>query len=133
VAKSTTALSGHFGLMARPHMPEGLKELLDHQAGVLSRRQANSYGLSDDAIAAQMLGGRWQRVHPGSYATFTGPLPRQSQVWAALLYAGPDAVLCGPTAAEVDGLIDRPRDPTVHVAVPIHRRVRAQPGVTVRR
>ncbi|PZS29960.1 MAG: hypothetical protein DLM59_11945 [Pseudonocardiales bacterium] len=119
--------------MASPAEPSSLDQLLDHQSGVVSRQQANAHGITDNAIAAHVLGGRWQRIHPGTYATFTGPLPRAAQLWAALLYAGADAVLCGPTAAEVDGLIERPREASVHVLVPIHRRVRPQRGIRVHR
>jgi hypothetical protein len=39
VAEGAAALSGHFGLMAQLHLPDGLKELLDHQAGVVTRAQ----------------------------------------------------------------------------------------------
>ena len=119
--------------MGEPLPFESLAELLDRQCGVLSRGQATSYGLSRGAVAARLRSGRWRRVHPRVYATFTGPLPRGAQIWAALLYAGPDALLCGHTAAEIDGLVDRPRSSIIHVAVPAHRQIRAQPGVRIHR
>jgi len=43
-------------------------------------------------------GGRWQRVLPGLYATFRGELSAQDRCRAAVLYAGADAQLTGPTA-----------------------------------
>jgi len=53
---------------------------------------------------------------------FTGPLPRPTQVWAALLRAGPGAAASHQTAAELDGLCAA-RDHRVHVTVPVTRRV----------
>ncbi len=112
---------------------DSLGELLTWQHGVLSRAQAAEHGISDNALAARLRSGKWQRVRPGVYATFSGPLPRQSQLWAALLYAGPGAALCDHSAAEIDRLINAPRDSTIHVLVPAHRRIRSQPGIHVRR
>jgi hypothetical protein len=56
------------------------------------------------------------------YVVFTGPLPRLTQVWAALLRAGPGAAASHQTAAELDGLCAE-RDHRVHVTAPVTRRV----------
>lgn len=66
------------------------------------------------------------------YATFTGPVDRAAQLWAALLYAGPGTVLSHETAAEVDRLIDRP-SAAIHVTVSADRRVQPVPGLRVHR
>ena len=66
-------------------------------------------------------------VHRGVYATFTGPIPRDAQLWAAVLYAGPGAQLSHQTAAELIGLTDRP-SPFIHVTIAANRRVGAASG-----
>ena len=108
------------------------KETAAAQAGILSRRQAWAAGVSKEMIRARLASGRWQRVHAGVVATFSGRLPRESHLWAALLACGPGAVLSHETAAELAGLIATP-DPAVHVSVPLTRRVTPRPGITVHR
>ena len=66
------------------------------------------------------------------YATFTGPVNRNAQLWAALLYAGPGAVLSHETAAEVDGLVDRP-SALIHLTIRAGRYLQAAPGIRVHR
>jgi very-short-patch-repair endonuclease len=102
------------------------------QAGILTRRQAVSGGLSADAIRVRMASGRWQRVYPGVLATFSGPLTRPAELWAAVLVAGPDAVLSHESAAELAGLIPD-ACPSVHVCVPLSRRVIPPAGIIVHR
>jgi hypothetical protein len=63
---------------------------------------------------------------------FSGAVPRMATLWAAVLAAGPGAVLSHWSAAELAGLLDRPAS-TVHVAVPHGRKVVAVPGVVVHR
>jgi very-short-patch-repair endonuclease len=106
------------------------RELAAAQAGILTRRQALSTGLTDAAIVARVEAGRWQRVHPGVLATHSGPLNRAAQLWAAVLFAGPDAVLSHETAAEMFGLEARP-EPSIHVTVPVDRKPVARSEVVV--
>jgi AbiEi antitoxin C-terminal domain len=87
-------------------------------------------GTSEGAIRHKLISGRWQKVHPGVYATFTGELSREASLWAALLHAGPMAWLSHETAAELHGMTDR-RDKNVHVSVPGSRRVVAVRGIQV--
>ena len=70
---------------------------------------------------------RWRQIHPGVYATFTGIPSRGARLWAAVLSAGPGAVLSHETAAELHRLIDKPTEP-IHVTVPV-----AAPGRSGRR
>jgi hypothetical protein len=65
------------------------EELAAGQAGILTRRQARTAGLSDSAIDAQVEAHRWQRLQPGILATFSGMPGREAQLWAAVLAAGP--------------------------------------------
>lgn len=47
---------------------------------------------------------RWQRAVPGVYATFTGPLTLRHRVRAALLHAGPSAVVTGGRGCSAYGM-----------------------------
>jgi hypothetical protein len=96
--------------------------LLDAQCGIIDRSQAKQVGFSDRQIWHRLRSGRWQHVHEGVYATFTGPLPREARLWAALRRAGHEAMLSHETAAEVHGLIDVPASKTIHITVPPRRR-----------
>jgi hypothetical protein len=99
-----------------------LDDLAIVQHGVISRAQVLAAGVTVDALVWSLRSGRWQRVHAGVYATFTGPLPFEAQVWAAILRAGPGAVASHRTAAFLDGLCDDP-GPVIHVTVPADRYV----------
>jgi hypothetical protein len=96
--------------------------LLDAQCGIVDRAQAKWAGFSDRQIWHRLESGRWQHVHQGVYATFTGPLSRDARLWAALRKAGQGAMLSHETAAEVHGLIDKPAGKTIHITVPAGRR-----------
>jgi predicted transcriptional regulator of viral defense system len=105
-------------------------ELIADQAGIVSRAQAVAAGLTDGKIRANVDAGRWKRIFPGIYQTFSGDLSRTALLWAVQLRAGPGSALSHETAAELHGLIDRPAD-HVHVTVPANRRVPPTPGVVV--
>jgi len=70
------------------------------QAGVVSRPQVLDHGLTDSWLDHQLRAKRWQRVHTGVYATFTGKLSWDARCWAAVLRCGDGAVLAGPTALQ---------------------------------
>jgi very-short-patch-repair endonuclease len=108
------------------------REVARDQCGVLTRAQAIAAGVTRSGIAANLRARRWQRVYDGVYATFSGPLPRRSRLWAATLRAGPAAMLSHDSAAELVGLCDRPAG-LVHVTVPVNQRVARIPGVVVHR
>lgn len=92
-------------------------DVLDRQEGVLTREQALRAGLSRRLIEGRFGSGRWQRLHKGVFATFSGPVPRAALLWGAVLRAGDDAVLSHHTAAEVWNLTDQSSSP-IHVSVP---------------
>lgn len=102
--------------------------LLRYQAGVVTCAQARRSGLSDGAIDHRVATGRWQRIHRGVYATFSGPVSREARLWAAVLYAGAGAVLSHETAAELQRLLDKPA-PLIHLTLPPARRVAPQKGL----
>jgi Transcriptional regulator, AbiEi antitoxin len=120
--------------MPKPR-PVTWSELLDFQSGIVGRRQAVRLGVSQTAVLRRAKSGTWQRLHRGTYATFTGVPPRQARLWAALLRAGPGAVLSHQTAAEVHELIDKPAA-KIHITVPAsHDPARRGPirGVVIHR
>jgi hypothetical protein len=106
--------------------------LLRYQAGVVTRGQAHKSGLSRHAIAHRVATGRWQRIYPGVFATFSGPLPSEAQLWAAVLHAGPGAVLSHETAAQFQRLLDKPA-PLIHLTLPSARQAVQQPGLKIHR
>jgi Transcriptional regulator, AbiEi antitoxin len=117
--------------MARELSPE-LRYLARQQHGVVSRSQALKAGLSPGMIKFRVKSGRWQQLHLGVYATFTGSPGRCSWLWAAVLWAGPGAVLSHQTAAELQGLADKPANP-VHVTIPHGRHIVTIEGVRLHR
>ncbi|HEX5297489.1 MAG TPA: type IV toxin-antitoxin system AbiEi family antitoxin domain-containing protein [Streptosporangiaceae bacterium] len=111
-------------------VPGAGAELARWQDGAISRRQLLSAGLTPQMIATRLERGRWQQLHWGVYAVFTGPVPRETELWAVLLRAGPGAALSHLTAAELHGLIDYPGE-SMYVTVPSARRVTMH-GVVLR-
>ena len=107
-----------------PHFPASCQDLLDLQHGVIARWQAAEAGLDTQAIDAKLRQGRWQPFYRGVYATFTGKPTRISVLWAAVLRGGPGAILSHHSAAELDGLADRP-GPACHVMISSARRLTA--------
>jgi hypothetical protein len=108
------------------------RELAAGQAGVVGRQQALGAGLPPHVIDGLLRTGRWQRLHSGVYAAFTGEPGREARLWAALLRAGPEAVLSHRTAAVLFGLTGEDAGP-VHITVPRDSHPRRVPGVVIHR
>ena len=106
--------------------------LLTLQSGVIASWQASSAGLGPRRMEALARAGRWQRLHHGVYASFTGEPPRSAVLWAAVLRAGPQSMLSHETAAELDGLLDKPSK-LLHVTIPQSQRVRPIAGFAIHR
>jgi hypothetical protein len=110
-----------------------LRELVQRQRGVLSRRQILAAGLHGDLVESRLRRGAWRQIYTGVYATFTGECSHEAMTWAAVLRAGPGAALSHQTAAELDQLVRGPT-PLIHVTVPTSRRVAVWvPGLVVHR
>jgi hypothetical protein len=107
-----------------------LADCLERQEGVLTREQAIDAGFSRHAIAARLESRRWQRLHRGVFATFSGPVPRAARLWGAVLRAGDNAVLSHHTAAEVWKLSDEPSS-SIHVSVPRRAGALEIPGLAL--
>jgi len=109
---------------------EDCRQLVELQRGVLARWQASAADWT--TIRSHLRSDRWRPLYRGVYATFTGDPPREAALWAAVLRAGPEAVLSHETAAELDGLT-RERSAVIHVMVPVSKHVDPIPGLRVHR
>jgi hypothetical protein len=108
-----------------------LNTLVDHQDGVLTRRQALEM-LSPKALEYR-LGRQWRVVLPGVYATHTGSLTAHQRLRAGLLYAGDEAQLDDVTALRFYAARYLPADDRVFVLVPWERQRQSREFVVVRR
>jgi hypothetical protein len=117
------------GVMPR-ELPDEVLNLLGYQAGVLSWGQAQRAGMTGKQIDTAARSGRWQRLHAGVYAAFTGEPRRVTLLRAAVLRAGPKAVLSQHSAAELQGLLATPV-PAIHVMVPTGSQVAPIHGVVL--
>jgi hypothetical protein len=110
----------------------GWAAIAEFQSGVISRRQLIELGLSPMQAKADINTGRWQRMLPGVYATFTGPIDTPARIWAAILYAGPGAAASHGTALWLWKLKDEPPS-VIDVVVPESRKVLPRIGLRVHR
>jgi len=93
-----------------------IAELATRQHGVVGRAQLLRLGVSAKAIEHRVRCGRLICLHRGVYAVGHLRIDRKGWWWAALLAAGPGAVLSHFSAAARWNLLT-PR-PTIHLSVP---------------
>lgn len=117
-----------------------LRPLLDHQAGVVARRQALAAGLEPHDLRRLVRRRELAPLFPGTYVEHTGVPTWPQRAWAALLVCGArevdgrwhGAALAGASALRAaDGPGRGDDDGTIVVAVPGGRRVRAPSGIVV--
>jgi hypothetical protein len=94
----------------------------------VSLGQLLALGLARGAIKAWLRNGRLVEVLPRVYGLGHAAPSRESDLWAAVLYAGPGAMLSHTTAAHWRGLIDYPPQ-VIEVSTPRDKRPR--PGIRV--
>lgn len=103
-------------------------EIADRQWGRVKWAQIKALGVDRRVASDWQSTGYISRVLPGVYAVGHRAPSTESDLAAALLYAGPGAALSHASAAWWLGLADeQPR--SIHVSTP--RRCRSQPGVIV--
>jgi hypothetical protein len=87
-------------------------------------RQLETFGVARTTTQRRCAaGGPWRSLLPGVVKLDNGPPTRADQRRAALLYAGPGAVITGADALDLHGLHRIPRAAgPVHVLVPAERR-----------
>ena len=101
------------------------------QRGVIGRDQAIGAGLSGVSITTLLRTNRWQRIHRGVYATFTGAPHYEALLWAALIRAGPGSMLSHSTAASLFGFAEQKS--SIHVTVPWDKHPIRISGVAIHR
>jgi hypothetical protein len=100
-------------------------------AGVVNLEMCRAAGLPASRVRWLVESGRWQRLHPRVFATFSGPVDVPTRRYATLLYAGRGAALSHRSAGALWGLCAEP--PVIHVVVPSCRKVDPQPGLVIHR
>ncbi|HSK95815.1 MAG TPA: type IV toxin-antitoxin system AbiEi family antitoxin domain-containing protein [Euzebyales bacterium] len=88
------------------------------QHDVATRAQLMAQGFTDGGIRAQVDAGRWQRLHDGVYALFSGPPSAEALSVAALLACRGVALLSHESAGELYGFVASDPDRPIHVTVP---------------
>jgi hypothetical protein len=99
--------------------------MFDSRFGLASRSDLLAHGISDEAMRAKIVAGKWQRVLHGVYANFTGPLTRSTELRAAVLYAGHPVAVSHSTAAEVWRIVHPAEGQAIHLTVPYGHSARA--------
>jgi hypothetical protein len=112
---------------------DAVATLLAKQNGVISRSQATGCQMSEATVRHRIRpGGSWQQLLPGVYLTRTGTPTTAQREMAAVLYAGPDSVITGPSALGFHR-IRGPEANVVDVLMPSTRRRRDHSFVRLHR
>ncbi len=89
--------------MAKQSADVRIARLAARQAGTFSRAQALAVGMTDSSILRRIRSGRWTVLLPGVYLLSGVPPAWHSEVWAAVLAAGPLATVTHETALRLHG------------------------------
>lgn len=101
---------------------ERLARVLSCQYDVISRSQALACGVTKSALRHKLRpDGPWRKILPGVYVTVTGTVAQEQREMAALLYAGPGAVITGAAAVRRHRLLCAGLN-EVDVLVPVRNR-----------
>jgi Protein of unknown function (DUF559) len=105
-----------------------VRGLADRQAGRVAWWQLTAISVDPKTIGRLVAGGYLSQVCPRVYAVGHRAPSVEADLWTAVLYAGPGAMLSHTTALWWRGLIDKqPR--LIQVTTP--RRCQSQPGIRV--
>jgi predicted transcriptional regulator of viral defense system len=94
---------------------ERVGRIARRQGGVVSRAQLAHIELSNGTVATWIKSGYLTRVLPKVYAVGHTAPSKEADLWAAVLYAGPGAMLSHASSAHHRGLIIYPPD-VIHVS-----------------
>lgn len=111
-------------------IPDSVRSLVEQQRGILTASQAVSGGITRNVISSRLRQGGWQRMYSGVYAVFSGEPSREAALWAAVLSAGPGAMLSYGSAGELDRLTDASSS-VIHITIPDNRRLDRRPGLAI--
>lgn len=103
-----------------------MRELAECQHGVFARRQLLAKGVGPKVIERYLLDRRIEAVYRGVYAFARQLLSREGRWMAAVLAAGPGAVLSHGSAAALWRVL-RPTAGPIHVTCP--RKLRSRPSL----
>jgi len=101
------------------------RDLMDLQAGTLSRRQLLERGATDADLRRWVRRRELARVYTGVYVNHTGPLTWVNRAWAAVLFHW-------PAALTHESVVNRAGD-VIHVAIDVERTHTPVPRVRVHR
>ena len=115
-------------------MPEPLAEILDLQAGVISRRQALGVGLEPHDLRRMVRRRELVQVHPRVFVNHTGELTWLQRAWAGVQFAWPAALAHESAIRAAEGPGRRGRDEsTIHIAIARQRTLELPPGLRLHR
>lgn len=113
-------------MRGKPRTISVMRELAECQHGVFARRQLLARGVGPKVIERCLLDRRIEAVYRGVYAFSRELLGREGRWMAAVLAAGPGAVLSHASAAALWGVL-RPAAGPIHVTCP--RKLRSRPSL----
>lgn len=93
------------------------QSVLDAQHGLVTSVQLSAWGFTPKAIRHRVETGQWLRVFRNVICVTNGPLNREMELQAALLYGGGRAILSHNTAAHQWGMLRESAGP-IHLTVP---------------
>ncbi|MCL2417838.1 MAG: hypothetical protein FWD04_00985 [Conexibacteraceae bacterium] len=105
-----------------------MRGLAERQQGLVTAAQLARLGVHHQMVGRWKRDGYLTKVLPRVYAVGHTAPSREAELWAAVLYAGPGAMLTGGTEAHFRGLIDYPPR-VIEVSTP--RKVRSLRGIRV--
>jgi Protein of unknown function (DUF559)/Transcriptional regulator, AbiEi antitoxin len=106
-------------------------EIASTQHSLVTPGQCEDLGLSGDAVRRLIARGAWLREAPGVYRVVGAPRTWQGRAMAAVLAAGPEALVSHRSAAHLWGLEGFGPPARIEVTVRRHGRPRRRRGVTV--
>jgi hypothetical protein len=113
---------------------ERIQDLLNLQAGVVSRRQAMDHGLGKHDLARLVRRRLLTPVYAGVYINHTGELTWVQRAWAAVLATWPSALSHESALRACEGPGRRIQyDDSIHIAVSRGRHLRPPEGVVLHR
>src|SRR5262249_39456611 len=83
---------------------DGTESFFRLQHGLITYAQAQSVGLTQRQVGWRLKQGEWKQVHPCVYRSTLFKRTWEQSAMAAVLWAGPNAVLSGASAARLMGL-----------------------------
>ncbi|MER7009966.1 hypothetical protein ABT324_00860 [Saccharopolyspora sp. NPDC000359] len=104
------------------------------QRRVYRAREIEQLGISQSTTYRRARAdGPWTRLAPGVVLVAPGPPTVHDRIQAALLRAGPGAVVTGLVAAHLHGITTTSDDVEVHVLIPHGRKIQGYPGTKFER